>query len=250
MRLAGKSALITGSSSGIGRAVAIAFAEAGCAKLVVNCPEGEELAAERTVVELRKLGTDAIRIIADVSSPTDCQRLADEAISFVGDLDILVNNAGIAHNHPVEKLPIEVWDQVMAIHARGTYLMTKAIITHMYDRNEGRIINTVSQLAYKGAPAMSAYTAAKGAVVSFARSVALEIGDRNVRINCVAPGTTKTPILEAVEPAVLDIIRNAIPVGRIADVGDIAPSYVFLASGDGDHFQGQCISPNGGDYFL
>jgi 3-oxoacyl-[acyl-carrier protein] reductase len=150
----------------------------------------------------------------------------------------------------VEELPVEVWDRVMAVHARGTYLMTRAVIPHMYDRNEGRIINTVSQLAYKGAPALSAYTAAKGAVLSFSRSVALEVGARNVRINCVAPGATLTPILDAVGPTVLDAIRDAIPVGQIADVSDIAPSYVFLASSDGDHFQGQCISPNGGDYFL
>jgi 3-oxoacyl-[acyl-carrier protein] reductase len=250
MRLAGKSALITGSSSGIGRAVATAFAEAGCAKLIINCPEGDEPAAESIAAELRKLGTLSLVVTADVSLPADCKRLAAKAISFAGNLDILVNNAGIAHSHPVEELPVEVWDQVMAVHARGTYLMTQAIIPHMYERNEGRIINTVSQLAYKGAPALSAYTAAKGAVLSFSRSVALEIGDRNVRINCVAPGATLTPILDAVEPAVLDAIRGAIPVGRIADVSDVAPSYVFLASSDGDHFQGQCISPNGGDYFL
>jgi 3-oxoacyl-[acyl-carrier protein] reductase len=150
----------------------------------------------------------------------------------------------------VEELPVAVWDQVMAVHARGTFLMTQAIIPHMYERNNGRIINTVSQLAYKGSPGLSAYTAAKGAILSFSRSVALEIGDRNVRINCVAPGATKTPIFDAVDPSVIDAIRSAIPVGHVAAVKDIAPSYVFLASSDGDHFQGQCISPNGGDQFL
>jgi len=108
----------------------------------------------------------------------------------------------------------------------------------------------VSQLAYKGAPGLSAYTAAKGGIISFTRSLALEIGNRNLRANCVAPGTTQTPILDAVEPDVLDAVRAAIPTGRIATVDDIAPSYVFLASDDGRHYQGQVISPNGGDYFL
>lgn len=250
MRLAGKSALITGSSSGIGRAVATAFAEAGCDRLIINCPENDRPAAESTAADLKKLGADTIVVVADVSLAEECQRLADEAIDFAGDLDILVNNAGIAHNHLVEDLPVDVWDKVMAVHARATFLMTKAVLPHMYERNSGRIINTVSQLAYKGAPGLGAYTAAKGAVLSFTRSLALEIGDRNVRINCVAPGATVTPILDAVDPEVVAAVLAGIPAGRLAEVTDIAPSYVFLASRDGDHFQGQCISPNGGDQFL
>ena len=114
----------------------------------------------------------------------------------------------------------------------------------------GFIINTASQLAYKGAPAFSHYTAAKGAIISFTRSVALEIGARGVRINCVAPGATLTPMLADVPPDLMETIRAGIPVGRIAEVADIVPTYVFLASADGYHYQGQCLSPNGGDVFL
>jgi 3-oxoacyl-[acyl-carrier protein] reductase len=120
----------------------------------------------------------------------------------------------------------------------------------MYAQRSGRIINTASQLAYKGAPGFAHYTAAKGAILSFTRSVALEIGDRGVTINCVAPGATKTPMLADVPTPLLEQIRQGIPVGRIADVADIVPSYLLLASEDGRHYQGQCISPNGGDVFL
>lgn len=103
---------------------------------------------------------------------------------------------------------------------------------------------------YKGAPGLSAYTAAKAGVIAFSRSLALEIGARDVRINCVAPGATQTPILDSVAPDVLSAIRAAIPIGRLAEVDDIVPTYVMLASADGRHYQGQCLSPNGGDHFL
>ena len=120
----------------------------------------------------------------------------------------------------------------------------------MVARGYGRIINTASQLAYKGAPGFTAYTAAKGGILSFTRSTALELGARDITINCVAPGATRTPMLDGVPPDVLEAIRRAIPLGRLAEVDDIASSYVFLASDAARHYQGQCLSPNGGDVFL
>ena len=105
-------------------------------------------------------------------------------------------------------------------------------------------------LAYKGAAGFAHYTAAKGAIIAFTRSVALELGDSGVTINSVAPGATRTPILADVPAARMEEIRRAIPIGRLAEVDDIVPSYVFLASEEGRHYQGQCISPNGGDVFL
>lgn len=250
-KLEGKTALITGSSSGIGAAVAVAFAEAGAKRIVINYPHtAEKSKAEAVAAEVERHGVACLAVEADISSPDAVRALAERAIEYAGTLDILVNNAGIAHGEAVEDLPKDVWDRVIAVHLTGTYLMTQAVLPHMYKNDAGRIINTVSQLAYKGAPGLSAYTAAKGGIISFTRSLALEIGERNIRANCVAPGATMTPILEAVEPDVLDAVRAAIPTGRLAEVGDIAPSYVFLASEDGRHYQGQVISPNGGDYFL
>jgi 3-oxoacyl-[acyl-carrier protein] reductase len=251
MSLQGKVALVTGSSSGIGRGVALAFAQAGAKAVVVNFPvQAEADAAHAVCHALETLGCAALAIQADVSCEQAVERMVAQALSTFGAVDILVNNAGIAHNNRVEDLPVEVWDRVMGVHLRGTFLVTRALLPQMYARGHGRIINTVSQLAYKGAPGLSAYTAAKGAILSFSRSLALEIGARDITVNCVAPGATLTPILASVPSETLDAVKAGIPLGRLATVEDIVPSYVFLAADTGRHFQGQCISPNGGDCFL
>lgn len=250
MTLQNRTALITGSSSGIGRAVALAMATSG-ADIVINHPSPLEAAAASEVAEqVRALGRRAVIIEADVADEQAVSSMVERATREFGRIDILVNNAGIAAAAPVQELEVAVWDRVLAVHLRGTFLMTRAVLPQMYARGYGRIINTASQLAYKGAPGFTAYTAAKGAILSFTRSVALEIGARDITINCVAPGATRTPILDDVPADVLEEIRKAIPLGRIAEVDDIAPSFVFLASDAGRHYQGQCISPNGGDVFL
>lgn len=249
--LNGGIALITGSSSGIGAGVALAYAEAGAAGVVVNHPGGSARAdAEAIARRIEAMGCPALCLEADVALAPDVDRMVAAALARFGRIDVLVNNAGIAHTASVEDTPIDVWDRVLAVHLRGTFLMTRAVLPGMYAGNGGRIINTVSQLAYKGSPGLSAYVAAKGAILSFTRSLALEIGTRLVRANCVAPGATRTPILDDVTPDVLDAIRAAIPTGRLAEVDDIVPTYVFLASEGAGHYQGQCLSPNGGDYFL
>ena len=250
MALENRVALITGSSSGIGRAVALAMAQAG-ADVVINHPSRHEAeAAAAIAAQIRAMGRRASVIEADVADEQSVSAMVEQATRELGRIDILVNNAGIAAAAPVHELDVAVWDRVLAVHLRGTFLMTRAVLPQMYARGDGRIINTASQLAYKGAPGFTAYTAAKGAILSFTRSVALEIGARDITINCVAPGATRTPILDDVPTDVLEEIRKAIPLGRIAEVDDIAPSFVFLASAAGRHYQGQCISPNGGDVFL
>ncbi|MGA1424314.1 MAG: SDR family NAD(P)-dependent oxidoreductase [Steroidobacteraceae bacterium] len=250
MQLCDRTALITGSSSGIGRGVALAMAAAG-ADIVINHPSSRDAAAAENVASaVRALGRRALVLEADVADEGAVQSMVDRATAEFGHIDIVVNNAGIAAAAPVHELDVAVWDRVLAVHLRGTFLMTRAVLPQMYAHGYGRIINTASQLAYKGAPGFTAYTAAKGAILSFTRSVALEIGARDITINCVAPGATRTPILDDVPADVLEEIRKAIPLGRIAEVEDISPSFVFLASDAGRHYQGQCISPNGGDVFL
>lgn len=250
MRLAGRVALVTGSSSGIGRGVALAFASEG-ADVVINHPAAAETAAaEQVAAAVRQAGRRALIVRADVSQEAEVERLVAAARDAFGHIDILVNNAGIAAAAAVHEMTTETWDRVLGVHLRGTFMMTRAVLGEMYARNSGRIINTASQLAYKGAAGFSAYTAAKGAIISFTRSTALEIGARNITVNCIAPGATLTPILDDVPADTLEAIRRAIPLGRIAEVADIVPAYVFLAGDDARHFQGQCLSPNGGDVFL
>lgn len=248
--LGGKVVLVTGASSGIGAAVVTAFAHNG-ASVFVNYPDDTQATAAEGVVEkIKASGGSAQTIAADVSNEAQVAAMFQVIAQAAGRLDILVNNAGIAHSSPVETLALSDFQRVMGVHVTGTFLCSKAAIAMMYAQEQGCIINTASQLAYIGAPAFSHYTAAKGAILSFTRSLALEVGSRNIPVNAVAPGATMTPILEDVPTEVLAAIKSNIPAGKIADVDDIVGAYLFLASDAARHFRGQCISPNGGDAFL
>ena len=245
-----KVALVTGASSGIGKSVSEAFAKNGC-KVYVNYPPAEgESAASALVKSIKQAGYSAGMAAADVSQPDQVNSMISDIINTEGHIDILVNNAGIARAAPIHKIALEEWRDIMDVHVLGTFLCTKAALPIMYKRNRGRIINTASQLAYKGAPGFAHYTAAKGAIISFTRSLALEIGERDITANCVAPGATLTPILKDVPNDMLEEIRKAIPRGKIADVDEIVGTYLFLACDSTTHFRGQCLSPNGGDVFL
>jgi 3-oxoacyl-[acyl-carrier protein] reductase len=248
VNLSGQSALVTGASSGIGAAVAKALAANGAFVWVNHPDEASADAAAAVVSRITSAGGRAQVIQADVSCEADVLTMF-QVIEGAG-LDILVNNAGIAHSSPVEALEVDDFDRLMGVHLRGTFLCTRSALKIMYAQNSGRIINTASQLAYIGAPGFSHYTAAKGAILSFTRSLALEIGERPITANCVAPGATMTPILADVPDDILEGIRQNIPAGRIAEVEDIVGAYLFLASDAAGHFRGQCLSPNGGDAFL
>jgi len=249
-KLDNKVALVTGSSSGIGKAVALAFAHDG-AHLVINYPNETQAHNATTVMNaIAATGRRAITVQADVSHEDEVVRLVDKTMRIYGRIDILVNNAGIATVSTVEKMTSAMWDEMLATNLRSVFLCTHYVLPIMYRQDYGKIINTASQLAYKGAPGLSHYCAAKAAIIGFTRALSLEIGTRNVNANCVAPGATETPILSGISAAAIEAIRAAIPKGRLATVDDIAPAYVFLASEDARHIVGQCISPNGGDVML
>jgi len=249
-RLENRRAIITGSSSGIGAGVAVAFAAEG-ADVIINYPgPDQEDAAALVRHDIEALGRRCFAIQADVSEQDQVDHLVDTACGHLGGLDILVNNAGISGTATIDNMEVEAWDRMIAVHLRSVFLMTNRVLPLLYEQNYGKIINTASQLAYSGAPGFAHYTAAKAAIIGFTRSLALEIGDRNINANCVAPGATNTPLLKNIDDGLLDAIRKTIPKNRFAEVAEIAPSYVFLASSDADFYQGQCISPNGGDVFL
>ena len=249
-RLEKKRALVTGSSSGIGAGVALAFAREG-ADVVVNYPTPQQKdAAEKIVEGVKALGRRSTAIQADVSDAAQVSRLVDGTAAQLGGIDILVNNAGIAATNNVEDIPIEEWDRMIAVHLRSVFLVTRLVLPMMYRQDGGKIVNTASQLAYKASPGLSHYVAAKAAIIGFTRCLALEIGTRNVNANCVAPGATRTPLIANIAEDLMAASASQIPKGRFAEVDDIVPSYVFLASDEARHYQGQCVSPNGGDTFL
>lgn len=246
----GRVVVVTGSSSGIGAGVAGALAAAG-ASVVINYPnDAQRTNAEEVAQTLSVTGRDPLLVRADVSREDEVAAMQATVDAAHGRVDVLVNNAGIANVAPLEDMKASQWDELIAVHLRGVFLCTRAFLPGMYARDYGRIVSTASQLAYLGAPGLTHYTAAKGGIVSFTRSLALEIGARNVTANCVAPGATRTPILDGVPDDMLEQIRLGIPKARLAEVEDIVPSYVFLASEEARHITGQCISPNGGDVFL
>lgn len=250
-RFKGRVGLVTGASSGIGRGIAEALAAEGAA-VAANYPptEAAQNDIEEVIEGIHNSGGRAMAVEADVSNEQAVSSMVDAVESDLGPVDILINCAGIALSAPVEEISVADWDLILGIHLRGTFLCVRAVLPGMYERDYGKIVNTASQLAYKGAPGFSHYTAAKGGILSFTRSLALEVGERNVSVNAVAPGATKTPMLDGVPEDILEAIRASIPKGRLAEVPDIVPAYLFLASDESRHFVGQCISPNGGDVFL
>jgi len=249
-KLQGRRALVTGSSSGIGAGVALAFAREG-ADVVINYPTPKQReAAEAVAEQVRAAGRKSEAIQADVSEPAQVTRLVESSVATLGGIDTLVNNAGIAGTSNVEDMAIDEWDRMIAVHLRSVFLVTRLVLPMMYRQNSGKIVNTASQLAYKASPGLSHYVAAKAAIVAFTRCLALEIGTRNVNVNCVAPGATRTALIADIADDLMTKIRASIPKGRFGEVNDIVPSYVFLASDEARFYQGQCISPNGGDIFL
>ena len=249
-RLEGKTALVTGASSGIGRGVAIAFAEEG-ADVAINYPDkSQQKNAEETAAAVAKAGRKALLVQADVSKDKPVKNMVDKVLDAFGRIDILVNNAGIASSAPVEDMSVAMWDEMIAVNLRSVFLCTHFVLPHMYAQDYGRIVNNASQLASIGSPGLAHYTAAKGGIISFTRSLSLEIGARNVNANCVGPGATKTPILDGIADEHMAAIKANIPKGRLGEVRDIVPAFVFLASEEARHMVGQTISPNGGDAFF
>ena len=249
-RLASKTALISGGSSGIGRAVALAFAREGCDVAINYFSPAEASDAAALQKEIEDIGQKSVTVQADVTQPDQVTAMVDSAIDALGGIDILVCNAGVATTAPVQDLPVEDWTRVITTNLTGTFLCCKAVVPHMVARGSGRIINNASQLAYKGAPGFTHYCASKGGIISFTRSLALELASTGITANCVAPGATETAILGDVTDDLLAAIAAQIPRGRMSEPEEIAPAFVFLASDEAAHMVGQTVSPNGGDVFL
>jgi len=240
--LAGRRALVTGAASGIGRAIASAFAAEGGRVGLADIAPPDEVAAE-----IRAAGGEAVPLRADVSDEAQVLGLFAEVAARLGGLDILVNNAGILIEKPLLETTAADYDRLMGVNLRGAFLVGREGLRMMVGQGTGgRVINLASELAYLGRANASVYCASKGGIVSMTRSWAREFAPR-ILVNALAPGPTETPMLTggSTSPETL-ASEGANPLGRIGQPDEIAAAAVFLAGAGATFITGQCISPNGG----
>ncbi|MDB5204966.1 MAG: short-chain dehydrogenase/reductase [Flavisolibacter sp.] len=244
-RLKDKVAIITGGDSGIGRAVAIAYAKEGAEIVIVYLNEHQD--AEETKKACAKYGKQALLLPLDVSKEENCKRIVDETMNSFGKIDIVINNAAIQFKHTsVEDIPSEEWEQTFRTNIFAQFYLTKYAMPHLKEGSS--IINTASVNAYKGNQELMDYSATKGAIVAFTRSVAQAVAKKGIRVNAVAPGPVWTPLIPASFPdEEVKEFGKDVPLGRAAQPVEIAPSYVFLAvNRESSYFTGQVLHPNGG----
>jgi NAD(P)-dependent dehydrogenase (short-subunit alcohol dehydrogenase family) len=247
-RCAGKIVLVTGAQRGIGRAIAVRFAEAG-ADVALNFLD-DKAGAESAAAEIAALGRRAATLGADIARPEEARRLVEEAERALGPIDVLVNNAGIFPRAPFLELTEDTWDAVLDTNLKATFVCSQEAARRMVAAGRpGTIINLSSGAPYRGSMRATAYMASKLGIVGLTRGMARELAPHGIRVNAVAPGVTNTamPRLGNTEEALAAMARSN-PTGRLAEVEDIADVIVFLATDDARHVIGQLIHVNGGEY--
>ena len=243
--LAPRTALITGGSRGIGRATAGLLARAG-ARVAVNYVR-DEAAANGLVREIRASGGEVMALAGDVSQVDQARQLVRDVVAAWGRLDIVVLNAGIWEEDVTGRGDVEVWDRTYAINLRGAFLVTDAAAPHL-EKYGGSIVFVSSTAGQRGEARHSAYAASKGALISYTKSLAAELGPRGIRVNAVAPGWVDTDMSAGTlaNPIARSEIEKSIPIGRVATAEDIAGPILFLVSDLARHLQGEVVNVNGG----
>ncbi len=246
--LDGRKALVTGASRGIGRAIALAFADEGADVAVNFRTRSDE--AEDVARRIRNRGRQAVTVQADVSLEEPVRQMVARVNDEFGRIDILVNNAGFVTLAPVESMDVSTWDDIIATHLRGTFLVTRMVLPGMLERKNGRIINVSSQLGQIGREWFAHYTAAKAGIIGFTKALSREVADRGVLVNCIAPGPIETGIVPKTEGAPTKSYVSLLPIHREGQPEEVAPTAVFLASDAATYYVGQTLGPNGGDVML
>lgn len=247
MKLKDKIAIVTGASQGIGRGIALGFAEAG-ADVVVNCDRNID-GAETVANEIRTLGRRAQAIQGDVSRSNDVDRMIQQTLRTFGRIDILVNNAGIYVAGPIENLREEDWDRVIEVNLKGVFLCCQAVGRHMIERKSGgSIINVASISAHMPELNSGAYTPSKAGVIGLTRLLAVEWAKYGIRVNALSPGPVMTPLQREAYPSekLLEARTRAIPMNRHGTPEEMARVAIFLASGDSSYITGEDINVDGG----
>lgn len=244
MNLSGKTALVTGGSRGIGKAIALELASQG-ANIVVNYTRNAEM-AKAVVEEIESFGVKALAIQADVSKSADAENLVDKAIEAFGQIDFLINNAGITRDTLLIRMKEEDWDEVLQVNLKGAFLMTKLVGKAMLKKKTGRIVNISSVVGVMGNAGQANYAASKAGLIGLTKSAAKEFASRGITVNAVAPGFIRTDMTDALPEDLMAKYREAIPLGNLGEAEDIAKSTAFLCSTGARYITGQVLLVDGG----
>ena len=251
MNLNDKVAIITGSNRGIGRGLAEAFSEAG-ASIVVNYPSNRDdifrEEASEVVEKIKASGGQAIAVEADAAKKTEVENLVSKSVERFGRIDILVNNAGFTRPAMMLKMTEDEWDQVVDIHLKAPFLCSQAAASVMKGQKSGKIINVTSVAGIMGTVGQVNYSAAKGGILGLTKSQARELARYNICVNAISLGVVATDMTMKIrsDEKLKEIYMNRILLGRFAEIKDISPAFIFLASGESNYITGQILSVDGG----
>jgi 3-oxoacyl-[acyl-carrier protein] reductase len=239
--LVGRTALVTGGASGIGRAIADAYLREGAEVVIAD------LDADRAAKAAAELGATG-HVAVDVSDPGSVSEAVSTALRTLGRIDILVNSAGILTEAPLIEMDPAVWSETIAVDLTGVFLCCRYVVPHMVEQRWGRVVNIASQLGIKGGRSLAHYAAAKAGVIGLTKSLALEVAEHNVLVNAIAPGPVETPMVAGITEEWKRAKRAELPLGRFGRPEEIAPTAVLLASDPGGNlYVGQTLGPNSGD---
>lgn len=241
--LNGQVALVTGASRGIGEAVALELARAGA--VVVGTSTSEEGAARVTKALSEAGGKGAGRVL-DVRDAAACAALADAVAAEFGPVAILVNNAGITRDNLLARMKDEEWDDIQATNLKSVFVLSRAVLRGMMKARAGRIVNVTSVVGHTGNPGQANYAAAKAGILGFSKSLAREVGSRNITVNCVAPGFIETDMTRALAEEQVKRLVEGVPLGRLGRVEDVAAAVAWLCSPGAAYVTGATLHVNGG----
>ncbi len=248
MTLTGRNAMVTGGASGIGRGISLRLARDGADVAILDI---DRTGAQQVAREVMTLGRRALAVETDVASAASVTAAIQQVHGTLGRVNILVNDAGICTFVPLLQMSEEQWDRMMAVHLKGAFLCSKAVVPDMLDAAWGRIVNLSSVAGLNGGgPGLAHYAAAKGGIAGFTKALAQELGPSGVTVNAIAPGLIDTPLVRqsGMSEEVLQQVRRRTPVGRVGHADDIAAACAYLVSEEAGFLTGQVISPNGGTY--
>ena len=243
--LQGRRAVVTGAGSGIGAAIALAYAQAGAHLLLADLDSAR---VEDVARRCRDAGGRVEIVVGDISDEAVANRAIDACVQALGGIDILVNNAGMLTQSPCASMSTQMWDDMLRVDLRSVFLCARRAIPHMTAQRWGRVINVASQLGIKGGVELCHYAAAKAGVIGFTKSLALEMAPANVLVNAIAPGPIATPLVDGISAEWKRAKEASLPLGRFGRAEEVAPTALLLASDPGGNlYVGQTLGPNSGD---